>query len=206
MTFNVFAPVIADVAWLTRSLTSLGYGHPVGDFNFEYRPGLRRASWFDKTVIDAFVPTSRGGLVVETKLADQFSRRGTALNASEFYEVMNDEVSLWKQGTHFEVGAVDQLARVHGAGSVAIGRAADLLLVHHALDVATPKKVEGYRKIMKDPSRLRVLTLDALLDVFLDAASDLSQRDAIRRLQVRYTDMSLSSAVFQKIEASRLRF
>lgn len=205
MTFNVFAPVAAAPAWLMRSLDVLGYGRPVGDFRIEYRPSLRRRKWLDKTVIDAFVPTSKGGLVVETKLADQFSKRGTTRMAGDFYEQLNGETGLWRTATEFEAGAADQLARVHGAGSAVAGRAADLLVVHHGLDTATPRKMEAYRELLTNPARLRALPLDAVLDVLQDTASNAGQRETVEKLRTRYTDMPLSRSIFEELEANRPR-
>lgn len=205
LTFNVFAPLAADLAWMARSLNLLGYDSAAGNFSFEYRPEIRRSSRLDKTVIDGFIPTSSGGLVIETKLADQFSRRGASIGASGFYGSINRELLLWKHNTKFEVGAVDQLARVHGAGSASIGTAAELLLVHHPLDTRTPIRAEAYRQILQDPSRLRVLALDHLLDSFMHASISSLQRQKIERLQARYTNMDLSHAVFSELESARLK-
>lgn len=205
MTFNVFAPVAADPGWMARSLDLLGYSAAAGEFSFEYRPEIRRSSRLDRTVIDGFIPTMSGGLVIETKLADQFSRRGTSIGANAFYDTVNREVPLWMNNTTFEVGAIDQLARVHGAGSASIGTATDLLLVHHPLDVRTPMRAEAYRRIMQDPSQLRVLALDQLLDVFMHASKTLLQKQKVERLRTRYTDMDLSRAVFSELESVRLK-
>lgn len=204
MTFNIFAPVASDHRWLSKSLSALGYGKPTGPFGFEFRADLRRSSWLDKTVIDAFIPTTKGALVIETKLADQFSRRGTSLRAASFYERINSELRLWKMSSNFEVGAIDQLARVHGAGSAAVNQVADLMLVHHPLDLTTPKKVEGYRRIMTDPTRLRLISLELLLDVFAEEAAGRQQRQAIERLRNRYLEMSMSQAMFNALESRRL--
>lgn len=204
MTFNLFAPIVADPAWMARSLDLLGYSASAGEFHFEYRPEIRRSSRLDKTVIDAFVPTATGGLVIETKLADQFSRRGTSLGASEFYDAVNREVPLWKNDTTFEIGAVDQLARVHGAGSASIGAATELLLVHHPLDTRTPMRAEAYRQIMQDPSQLRILALDHLLDAFMHASNNSLQKVKVESLRTRYTDMGLSHDVFSELESVRL--
>lgn len=204
MSFNVFAPVAADPGWMARTLDLLGYSASAGEFQFEYRPEIRRSSRLDKTVIDGFIPTVSGGLVIETKLADQFSRRGTSIGASEFYDTINREVPLWKDNPTFKIGAVDQLARVHGAGSASIGTAAELLLVHHPLDATTPMRAEAYRQIMQDPSQLRVLALDHLLDAFMNASNTLLQKQKVERLRTRYTDMDLSHAVFSELESVRL--
>lgn len=206
MTFNLFASLSLDLAWLARVLARLGVdetGQPQ-ELHLEYQPRFRGAGHLDKTVADVFVKTDRGGIVVETKLADQFSKRRTSFAAHGYYEYVNSRTPLWAIGKpHFEAGAQEQMARVHALGSLAANSPATLMFIHHPLDSLSPIKVERYRDLLLNPAQLRVVCLDRFVDTLAQTALSNEQRAYVDRLRVRYLDMSLSDDVFRAMEIVR---
>ena len=208
MTFNLFASLGNDLVWLARVIENLGIdgnGQPQ-ELHLECQPGFRGAGHLDKTVADVFVKTDNGGIVIETKLADQFSKRRASVRARDFYEFVNRRTPLWVvENPHFEAGAQEQMARVHALGSLAANGPATLVFVHHPLDLLAAIKVEKYRGLLLDPEQLRVVRLDRFVDSLTQTALSDEQREYANRLRVRYLDMSLSEDAFCAMETARGR-
>lgn len=208
LTFNLFASLGHDLAWLTRVLKRLrvaGAGE-VHELSLEFQPKHRLAGHLDKTVADAFVSTDRGGVVIETKLADQFSKRRTIARARSYYDLINTSVPLWiSEDMHFETGAQEQMARVHALGSLESNSPSTLLFIHHPLDSLSAAKIEKYRDLLLNPAQLQVVRLDHFVDALGQSAVFDEQRTYVDRLRVRYLDMHLSEGVFQAMEAARSR-
>lgn len=207
LTLNLFAPLGNDLGWLTRVLSALGMAE-VGraeNLQIEHQPSLRSAGHLDRTIADAFVGTSYGGVVIETKLADQFSKRKASVGAQEFYELANSKMRIWRgRQSSFEKGAQDQLSRLHALGSLISDVPAHVLFVHHPLDTKSPLGAERYRDVMENPELLHVIDLGRLIDVLRDTARSSRQRSQVDSLYLRYLATGLSDGIFEEMEAVRL--
>ncbi|WP_370544945.1 hypothetical protein [Frigoribacterium sp. VKM Ac-2530] len=208
LTINFFAPLAADLPWLSRFLDALGLaaGGAAQALELEYQPAFRRAEHLDRTLADAFVQTSTGGVVFETKLADQFSRRWSTVVGNPFYEQVNRELQLWNSPrSTFDTTAKDQLARVHALGALAAGAPPPIVVIHHPLDDVGALNAEGYREVLQDPSLLTVMDLASALQRMGETATTKPQREMVQDLRRRYTAHELSEEAFGALESLRLR-
>jgi hypothetical protein len=207
MTLNLFAPLAADLKWLDRILESIGLAHVGGAqrLEIEYQPKYLRAGRRDRTLADAFIETKSTGIVVETKLADQFSRRWSTVNGSSFYEQVNAEFGIWNAlPGGFDTPAKDQLGRLHALGTLAATSPTPIIMVHHPLDEAGAAHAERYRELLREPSLLRIIDLESLIRSMVDTARSASQRNVAEQLRLRYVAHELSDDAFRILEEDRL--
>lgn len=206
LTFNLFAPLADDLSWFDRTLEELGipYEGLSRRMHMEFQPQFRGEGHLDKTVADAFVESENGGLVIETKLADQFSRRRISDRALDFYSWINKEIPIWRDvDTGFAHGAQEQLARVHALGTLASRGSSVLLFLHHPLDTLSCSKAETYRDLLHRPDEFRVVGLDRFADALLSTAQSREHRRYVANFRTRYLDLCLSDEVFNAMERAR---
>lgn len=206
LTFNLFSPLADDLSWFDRTLEELGipYKGVSRRMNLEFQPQLRGEGHLDKTVADAFVEGENSGLVIETKLADQFSRRRISDRALNFYSWINKEIPIWRDiDTGFAHGAQEQLARVHALGALASRGPSVLLFLHHPLDTLSHSKAETYRELLHRPDEFCVVDLDRFADGLLSTARSRDHRRYVANFRTRYLDLRLSDAVFSAMERAR---
>jgi len=207
LTLNLFAPLAVDLDWLNRVLDSLdlaGVGRPEW-LEIEYQPRFLRAGRRDRTLADAFIKTASTGIVIETKLADQFSRRWSTVVGSSFYEQVNAEFSLWNSSQmEFDTPARDQLGRVHALGALAATSSPPIIMIHHPLDESGAKNAQRYRELLQEPSLLKILDLEHFIRTMMDAARSDAQRNIAEQLLLRYVAHELSDDAFSILEETRL--
>lgn len=207
MTLNLFAPLAADLKWLDRILDSIGLANigAAERLEIEYQPKFLRAGRRDRTLADAFIKTRSAGIVVETKLADQFSRRWSTVDGSSFYRQVNAEFGIWNAlPGGFDTPAKDQLGRLHALGALAATSPPPIVMVHHPLDEAGAAHAERYRELLQEPSLLNIIDLEKLIRTMMDTSRSDTQRRVAEQLQLRYVAHELSDGAFRILEEFRL--
>lgn len=202
LTFNIFAPLKRDLSWLNEVLELLGItdgGHPEW-VSFESSLSKQSESFFDKTLADIFIRLRKGGLVVETKLADQFSRRSITERAYSHYLSLNSKFELWcDPGMILRDFANSQLARVHALGAVESNNSCEFLFVYHPLDISAKDHAQRYRQNLTDPSKMKITSLSEFFSIMFQASKNAEQRATVQDLRVRYVDLFLSADAYAEI-------
>jgi hypothetical protein len=160
----------------------------------------------DRTLADAYLQFKLSkrihGVVVETKLADQFSSRHLGIHLKKPYLGLNRKIGLWKSEEMAKgFGRVEQLARVHAIGAAISNSAPTVLVLHHDLDHSTPKAAEAYRRTLLEPTRLHVVSLTRFAEVMSLTAVHPTDNVAATRISRRYCAMNLSAEHWARRQA-----
>ena len=203
-TLNLYGPLTSDAPWLARALGMvLGQSleSVVNRAGLEYAPRLPSLHLNDKTRIDMYFELGSHagpiGLAVETKYGDRFSNRFLDISRRERYSVLNDRWGIWDTSAkEYGTRRVEQLARVHALATSKFrqshGTNSQLLLIHHSKDEQARIVADSYRATLNDPALLTVTDAESFLQVMNATARDDDQRELVRRLKERYTDLHLS--------------
>jgi hypothetical protein len=208
LTLNILGPLLASPEWTARTL-GLCLEVQIGEVSrsfIEFAPRERLKTIGDRTIADAYVEMNvvgrKLGIVVETKYADGFGARNLDVAHNPKYLALNERFSIWDEvSMEFGAGKFDQLARIHALGSVTVGAAATLLILHHPLDTKTPEIAERYRASLIDPSLLFIEELGAFFAAMREGAREPGQRKLVDELKLRYLEHDRSEAAWRAMSS-----
>lgn len=211
---NVMAPLVQDLAWLTRTLGRLterpAHFLSVDSVKIEFAPAKRSEFLGDMTRVDAFIvaktPSGAEGIVLEFKYADRFNSRTLPLSSNPAYTALGGATGLWKSSNAALADpAVNQLLRCHALGAAVMAKhrssnRTSLLAVHHDADSTAVLNVEKYRRHVAEPERVMGLTVSSFLAAMTSEASSEKEAEDVNRLQVRYADLGHSASFWQQFQ------
>jgi hypothetical protein len=211
MCFNLFGPLVDDVELATELFRAWlpGEIERVDKVRLEYTPEPAGEYLNDRTAFDAYVEYTRPDgnkafIGIETKLTESFLQksytqpsywRWTKLPGSPWPEAS------WPRLIDREVNQIwrDHLLAVallgHPKSSFSAGR---FLVVYHPSDQGAIQPLRTYQSLLRpEDQTFAELSLDYLVDLWVEAATNKADREWLSNFRMRYLDLAVSEDEFQ---------